>query len=999
MCQYQTCLKEKIMNKILFLFVFISSIVLGDISFQDVTYNIQTQAPEMPDENSSKIEMKSSAPFVAKYKTLNMDSDETMKMVMNSDGTRSLQNSETNSTGYMRMSVPEKCVDTSSSKPDLIDVQISAYSLVIEDGEKRVAMGLPKATTEAIRLQNHSQMKNTKCVKVTLAGKSESIYNCGDCAKAFMPSLSRKTQTSDGKEVYIPDNARLKTFYQYDGKNNKSMALLQTMQQNNQIGKRINIQSPNVFDPSQIPEDLKDSREANITKRAAALQESLFITQVRQKVTKCFMRRELVPQYFCPIPGLNFGARTGGNPEDDQVKAKKECDSFCESQSYGCRSADTGYEKNVAISQKAEFSFSGGVQESQDVSFALNNRLEVKDIQYSINIEYTDVNQTNTGLYFKSSDASIYIRADIKYRQEGKSSYSHLSGPAVFKLDSSNVIKIPQMPSAQDIVITFYQPYMHRNGIFVDMNIEDIVSKVTVDNFKIEYTDNKYYFCSLDQVILDPTTQCLNGEAYELRDGSGSFIICKSDLKIQGPEKEFGGFYTQESCTASCSIKKQCVKSYSGYRGDPTSNSAYKVTVGCIDDPFNVICSQEMCEDMFRDSTMPVEEWVYDSVRNKRKTVSAGVEIFGESRPKINLDAELAAANATDVDAAYKAVFLDEMKDQAYQNMLNRRTYDYIKVKSGENAPFEYAYREEDSVVFKDAFYTGTFSDKNIYWKLKPASFDIKTGDEYYIYKIIKSEQIFKPISGAFMENNDLTDQTITYTPQRSYKDFVYSYVTNAGNVPFYIKEYAQVYIDRDANTTGSSGWIDNSQHNASKFINYDPINDKYAVSSNSQVASFVSKMEFKGDKNYEEIYFLDSPFRYLMQEQDGGVIQSQSTTHAGSLPVKHYSITSKGDGTNGSIVNYHLYGIYSPTQLTNQEIIDMLTVERQDKYLIYRATKGSNNKKEINGDGYIGKQKFKMFIKGKPGSTTLTVDVVPRLEEEAKNVVFFMYMFEGELK
>lgn len=78
---------------------------------------------------------------------------------------------------------------------------------------------------------------------------------------------------------------------------------------------------------------------------------------------------------------------------------------------------------------------------------------------------------------------------------------------------------------------------------------------------------------------------------------------------------------------------------------------------------------------------------------------------------------------------------------------------------------------------------------------------------------------------------------------------------------------------------------------------------------------------------------------------------------------------------------------------------MDKLNAADGEKYLVYRATKGSENKTEIYGDGANRKDRLKLFLKGVPNSTSLTIDVVPEIEEEGKDVIFFMYMFEGDMQ
>ena len=989
------------MNKRIILFLLVCIIAYADVSYRDVTYNKLVNTPEMPDENSSSYSPESNRQNGNGLTFTNFNIDEEASNEIDEFGVTAYRS--TGTTKAIKLTVPRSCIDKTTTSSALVEIALSHYQLLKDKQEKRIALGLSEATSTVERVFNETKINSTRCIKAYLISSTTPLYACGSCAKSLSPPLS-SIEVDGNVTHHIPNNTRLKNLYQHNSKKNKSFTLLQKMQNNSEIGRRVNLQNPGVYNPNNIPADLNESKEANTTKAAQRLQEALFISQVKEKVTRCYVRRDLVPQYYCPIPGMENGARTGGNAEDDQVKAREQCNSYCESQSYGCRSATTGFAKIVNSTQEVNFDYSSQTQiQAKEIILSYNNKLEVKETGYSISVVFKENNESE----LNTSSAKISMRIEMSYRQEDNGSFIQFNGATEYRLDSLiSSVKIPQLPYAKELKIKFYAPTMKHSGKFIDMNINDVVNKVKIDSFRIEYTDDKYYFCSLDQVIIDPSTQCLDGEAFEMHGGGSTFIVCKSDSKIQGPEEKFGGFYTEEACVASCKIKKQCVESFSNYSGDSMAQSAYKITVGCIDDPYNTNCSPEICEAKFNSSEIPVEEYVYDSKRHSRKTVTSGVQIQGESRPKINLAAEKSAAMSADLESAYDVLFLDEMKDEAYQKMIQKGSFNYIKAKVSESSPFEYAYREEENANYTTEYYSSNLPDKNLYWKLKPASSDINNGKKYYIYKILKSEQLFKPISGAFSENDSDTFAEITYSPKRSYKDIVFSFVTDAKNTPFYIREYAEVYIDGNSTTStsadgtvvkSSTGWVVNSQHAVKKYIQYDSATDKYLPISKTSTASHYLHQEFTGIKNYEEFVFLDSPIRYLTMEQDGGAIQTQTTTNQSHLPTKHYKISSKTEYKMGAVINYHLMGVYSERQLTLEEIIEKVDGEDANKYLIYRATKGRDNKSEIYGDGAIHKKNLKLFIKGNSSSATLTAEVIPSIEEEGKDIVLFMYLFEDE--
>lgn len=983
--------------KIIFLIMF-SILQLCAVEYTDVTYNKLETRVEMPDENATSLIVRKYFDRTSTINRTNFDSTEALLRFTQDDGSFKFQvsdSNDTNVTSYAKIQVPQSCIDN-GTEDTLIDVYMSSYEVITDRQAKRIALELPIALDSVQRHKNNYKIDSTKCVEVFTTSNPTGQTICGGCADSFVPTI---VSYDSNKSAYLPNNQRLKNNFQHNSNDNKALSLIQKMHNNNEIGRRINFANPGTIKPNELPEDLKDSRDANISKKSAELVETISITQIRQKLTKCFVRRELVPKFYCPIPGMEFGAKTGGNPEDNLVEAKAQCDSYCESQSYSCKSLDTGYDKNITSPLTVSFDFTTAYKDmtKQDVEVLINNNLEVKQITYEINLAYnTDTNLTELiGRDATVENAQIYINVKVSYRQEGSLEYVDFTGASLFEIAStSNKIIIPKLPRAEAVKLTFYKPTVKKDGIFMDVEESDIIKEVSAENISIEYSDNKYHFCSLQQLIIDPSTQCLGGESFEITSGAENFIVCKSDTRMQGPEPIFGGYYSEESCLSNCKIKHECVEIFSHYTDSNSSEAAYKITVGCVDDPFNQNCSKAQCEEYFRDNTiMPVEEVVYDTRRKVRRTVVAGAQLANEYRPKIILDDEYAAQASTDKVIAYESVFLNEMKDQAYQNMISERTYDYSKDTVSISTNFENAYREEEVYSGPSGEYNANITESEFFWKLKPESHHIKDGKSYYIYKIAKTEQVFRPISGSFQEDGYLTNY-----PRRAYKDMVFSYISDSGNTPFYIEEYAQVFRDGNVSDGEPNGWSINSQHAENKYIKYNVANDMYVTGSGDEIGVHYLQTQFDGSKNYEEFPFLYDPTRYFTKLQDGASIQSQTTDNQGFLPVKHYSIASLMEAKNSGIINYHFYGIYSETPLTNRDILEMVNGEEKDKYLIYRSTLAKANKTEIYGDGKMKKEGIRMFIKGQSNSLSLSVELEPQVEEEGKDIIMFMFMFEGEI-
>jgi len=910
--------------------------------------------------------------------------------------------------------MPSSCVDnhsdlvwnvvSKSEDENTTRVSISHYTTIRNEKEKAKLLGLVIKSNYAVLGEGEISVTTAKemivkarCMEFWAGDQNATTEGnklCGPCVGYFYPSLSTRVVLDENTSYYTPDNKQLQSFLTMADKNNKAIAMLQGMYNNNPLSENVDINNLQSYDGNTIPSDKNDTEAARIILLANEVVEKAFISQLKQNTVKCFVRRKLVPKYYCPIPGLEFGAQTGGNPEDDLGRAKSECDSFCKSQSYPCKSAPSGFSDEDEFSGSVNYNFSSQEYASMEpmvIEFPVNEALEMKNLSYVINLKLKEADETlEAEANATSKNVKISIATSIEFKQDEDQDYVVLMGASNTRLhDGENKIKIPSLPKAKKIRLTFYRPTMRYSGSLIMKEIDDIVSSVTVKEFKIKYTDNRYHFCTKNQVILTPA-QCFNGDMFSVDNETGSFLICNAETRRRGPELKYGAYYTQDTCESNCKEERECVETMSHYSGSVNSAASFKITVGCVDDPYNTNCSQELCEKKFRDhSEMPIKETVYDTKSSQRVTVSAGVQVEGQSRPRISLDKELDASSMSDFDS----LFLDETKDQAYKNMISDGTFQYTKNTIIEGQTFESACRIEKSLSENIGYYSATPQTTSIYWKLKPSSEDINTGTLKYIYIVAATEQMYRPKSGQFKEEGIMTT-----SPQYQYRDTLYAYLTPVGVEPFYIKEYDKVFMQGSTNSEQDEGWVNNSQHYSERYISYDPSGDKMLIASDAERAIAQTTMQFTGSKNYEELIMV-SDLKGQFETSLGGKIHSQEIPqNKGSLPIKHYNPSSDIDGENSAILNYYLYGIYSNTQLTNKEIMTKVQ-NNKEKYLVYKHSRGRSNKQSIKGDGGSGYKKIKIFTKGTPQSMTLSVDMKPRIEDEGKNVILFMFLFEGGLE
>lgn len=242
----------------------------------------------------------------------------------------------------------------------------------------------------------------------------------------------------------------------------------------------------------------------------------------------------------------------------------------------------------------------------------------------------------------------------------------------------------------------------------------------------------------------------------------------------------------------------ECVQTYEKYTlNDLTSDNLFRVEVGCTDDPTNTSCSVNDCYDYFREHKMPYAESVFSPSKGSIDTVVSGAEVPGRRRPKVDVDAENAAADGT---GSYENVFLESMKDQAYDNMLKSGTYNYVATPVSDSTPFENAFYR-NKIISPNPIVPTKIELK---WLLKPRSVEVGDGKTYYFYIILMQEAIFLPISGIYTK----ADGQTTANPDEfyRYKDVVYAARKSDGTFdPFFFKAICISRSKMRPHITGSS--------------------------------------------------------------------------------------------------------------------------------------------------------------------------------------------------
>lgn len=779
-------------------------------------------------------------------------------------------------------------------------------------------------------------------------------------------------------DLNLSNNTDMMEFFKDRGDANNAQHVINAMGNKDDASRDMYVIDTEKMTTQYLIENHPDSNAAKNAARAGELNEFLFNHSVDGKHISCYVKRELIPKYRCPLDGLDQ-TLYGGHPSDDSLSVKRTCDEVCVTPPMGCLGADSGFEEEETFPE-LDFRWDNTPYHPLHVfTIPVNPNLQMRRILFQIRV-FINANVHNWHDTFMAE-----LRMPYRVDYTDVDGFEHtLIQFHPYNLDQRIAeIAIGAIPHAKEVRITVYRPRTNETAPFPLDNIAFLYHTVNLSKFRVEYASDEYFFCSLNQIVTDPNTQCQGGEIYNASGSDGSFKVCVREEGIKGPESRYHGFYSRESCNRACVLRQDCMPTLEHYTYQQvTDPNAYRVTVGCADTPGNADCSPTLCEEMFRSEQMPDQEIVYSPTKAARYTVVAGAELPDARRPKVDLDGEQQAAGSGD----YEAVFTDTMKDAAFDNMIKDGTLNYAKNLIGQPTEVQNAYRR---AAYRDA---SPYLPPRIQlqWMVKPRAEDYN-GQDYDFYIIAKHEVIYHPISGIFL-TDDSYNTAYSSDNAPYFKDEIFSYRRSDGIFePFYVKEYAWL----QENNITDALWKENTQSMEKRYILYDGANDRYNTASPlTQVAAYATR-PFDRNRNWEIFMAAQDIASEIMTGTRGMTFVRQESTGPTVLPEKRW--IGDPDETAASLGRARFYGFFSHGGgITAQQIVEALEEEGDGAgYLFYDTDRYRSLPDEIAGDGAMPTSPVKLFQKGPPDNRLVSIELNPRAQDEGKQAVMFMFLYK----
>lgn len=768
------------------------------------------------------------------------------------------------------------------------------------------------------------------------------------------------------------------------------------------------------FDKKQLNKETVSSQNAGKLKQAYKMFDEFEATQ-RSKMSaasiQCYISRELIPQYYCPMNGRQ-GTKFGGDNLTTEAEAKKDCNKNCQEprQCVGSKVLET---TNITLSTTTKSIFPYTEESKLIESEDLSRSMLIDYLSYDIEVLPSSEFKGTTEEFDKWLKTS-----EIKFRYSIIKKDTAVNNPNQLLLDREvktikgmlSSVKTPINETAGNLSILFYKPFINENLNSYDATANadkyKMIKSINIKNVRAKYKSEKLFYCPAKQFV-DQTNQCTGFEAQikTITNGSQTYKLCiDSDHRI-GPESETGGFFTEEGCEQSCIEAQDCLPTYSSYTSITQAN--FKANVGCITSDENTACTVEKCKNLLGEDTRPTNEWITYNDDKRKQTVSNKVIDQTLTRPRFVLSDELALSESSNPD--YNTIFQSEMKDTAFANMFKNSTYNTITYKIGQESPRRMSY------------YTELQSGQmGLQLSIKPESFKFDDGKTYNLYVIMELDQLYKPIAGTFIidgqnigvnrpEFNELQFQDKTFLIKTAESATANSWKVFK-KIEFTSKKsnYDILRCENGKEETQKKGyfdnkiipenctvypmilWADTPQLNIDRNLFYIPASDVFGTYDvNAETAPIFSSQEFSS--NQIENNFNISNFLQLdIESAPGGLIRNQESQNYDLNFRKIYAGNFMGDTKRGWPYNYKLYAFYSDKTLTYKQVLENLKPEN----VFYEKVNPDKYPKKIKHDGDINNN-IKPFIIGAPKKTTSNVEIMPYLNEEGQKAFKFMFLYD----
>lgn len=686
--------------------------------------------------------------------------------------------------------------------------------------------------------------------------------------------------------------------------------------------------NPNALQSQNIKNNTKYKDEKGLTSFSEDLVNNIVSSTVshnaNKKLTdstvKCYITRDIPLRYKCSFTGLMYG----GAMDTDGSMAKNQCENECYEQYESAELVKEGTISQISLSNLQLNTPTDANLSSYETEKTTKNTINNENVISTITFDYEVNDGKKANLSIKHLDMkNVYTDLIKNLTLQGKGTKS-----------------IPVNLLTKEIWFTLYS--------------KEQSAELKVTNIKLNISGGKY-ICPLLQDISKKNPGnfaylCPSGKIKTFSQSYKTYSVC-ADYGVVGDNND-GTFSTKAAADAICK------KTYTCSLDITTMNTAILQTFreGCIQGQSN--CNEDTCKQLRVTNGTIINENIFDAGLYPKKSIVNQTQVQGVNRPRVLL--------STDLDFQTRSA--EELKDEAYKNMIQNNKYAVSKVKIDENTTSSSAYSIGISGTNN---ISADSARRGLYWLLKPDAYSVgSTIKMYAIYDVILNKRVI---------NEQGKYETV--------KDRVFYIQINDtdGLKPFArIDSYSKNVLKTDSSTTSyENGLIQSSQ------IDYKSFNSStkswYSHSADLTAEYFLN----------QNLTIQDSPYRRikLISEMNNLVYLFPGIKRkiVSNGPMQTPVYDGDYDGTGETISKVTVYTYYTTSSITYRNIIEK--IDSNELKPIYDSLSFDKYAKDVQNDS--NNSNTQIYLYGKKESKTGFVRIFPKKEDIGKNGFIFIFAVE----
>jgi len=668
---------------------------------------------------------------------------------------------------------------------------------------------------------------------------------------------------------------------------------------------------------------------------------------ISSDTVKCYISRDIPIRYKCSHTGLLYGDSING----DGFVAKNQCESECYEQFEASEIIPEGTFDSVSVN---DINIATATQEEYDEF--LNSEAFINETDETIKM------QMKRDFLYKEFETeitldSIYVLNSITFKNviEGKNVFMDIS-----YIDRNNneisLIKAYRLTGEREVEYPVNQ-IAKKMKFKVYANEADVTA--LIENISLNYNGGSYVCSHLQDLSTRNAGNfayiCPSGKIKTLQKGYKTYKICE-DYGTVGDNLD-GTYSTAQEANSICKKNYSC-------KIDVTlmsTTALQNFREGCIQGQSN--CETDTCKNLRLTGAQIIDENVFDAGTQPNRTIVSGTQVKGAKRPRILLREDLTFQQRT----------AEELKDEAYKNMLDGQTFALSEVIVGEDTEESSAY---NIGISNSGAYAGS-AKRALYWLLKPKAFDVDSGQKkfYAVFDVVVERGVANAEGG-----------------KDRIKDRIFYIKTGSGDLlkPFArIKDWARNIVTEDEN--GDIGYENYILETSSiKYEFFNNTLEKWVTHSSSLTAEHFERNKIElSDKPYLRKRII-SDIGNLLYFFPGTV---KRITKNGPYETKHY--TGSFDGTGEAIIKVTNYNFLrdDSENLTYAQIVEM--IENKEIEPIYDSLEYGAMAQEVKDDTGKTAQDIQLYLYGYGDKKTGYARIFPKKEDIGK--MGFIYLFAVE--